>query len=59
MLKTFGLLPTHGHQLNNVSAGEVNTIDLADFNKDLRVDIVVGTRTSITQGKLVVYFYSD
>ncbi len=59
LLKTFGLLPTHGHQLNNVSAGEVNTIDLADFNKDLRVDIVVGTRTSITQGKLVVYFYSD
>lgn len=59
LLKTFGLLPSYGIQLNETSAGEVNTIDLADFNKDSRIDIVVGTRTSITQGKLIIYFYNE
>jgi type II secretory pathway pseudopilin PulG len=59
LLKTFGLLPSFGTQLNESSAGEINTIDLADFNKDSKTDIVVGTRTSMTQGKLIIYFYNE
>jgi hypothetical protein len=59
VLKTFGMLPRSGVQLNTNSAGEVNTLDLADFNKDSKLDVVAGTRTSKTQGKLVIYFYSE
>jgi len=59
LLKTFGLLPSYGTQLNENSVGEINTIDVADFNKDSKTDIVVGTRTSMTQGKLIIYFYNE
>lgn len=48
--------------VNNIKvniAGEVVTIDLADFNKDSRTDIVVTTRTSQTSGKLAIYFVDD
>jgi len=37
-------------------AGEVVTIDFADFNRDGALDIVATTRTSQTSGKLAVYF---
>jgi len=40
-------------------AGEVVTIDFADFNKDSNTDIVVTTRTSATAGKLAIYFLDD
>lgn len=40
---------------NNI-AGEVVTIDFADFNKDSQTDIVVTTRVSQTSGKLAIYF---
>jgi type II secretory pathway pseudopilin PulG len=59
LLKTYGVFPTYGIQLNESAVGEVNTIDMADFNKDNKNDIVIGTRTSITQGKLVIYFYDE
>lgn len=39
-------------------AGEVVTIDFADFNKDNNEDVVVTTRTSATSGKLAIYFLS-
>jgi hypothetical protein len=34
-------------------------MDLGDFNLDNWADLVVGTRSSATQGKLLVYFYDD
>jgi len=40
-------------------AGEVVTIDFADFNRDSNPDIVVTTRTSATAGKLAIYFFDD
>ena len=41
-----------------VLSGGQDSFSLAssDFNKDGKTDIVVGTRTSSTSGKLVVYF---
>lgn len=56
VLPSYGTLPTFGQKVNNVAAGEIVTMDVADFNKDNRPDIVVGTRTSATQGRLVAYF---
>ena len=40
-------------------AGEVVTVDFADFNKDTKTDIVVTTRVSMTSGKLAIYFLDD
>jgi hypothetical protein len=59
LLKTFGLLPTDGIQMNQNLSGEIITIATADFNKDNKPDVVVGTRTSSSQGKLVIYFNDE
>lgn len=59
LLKTFGMLPTDGILMNSNLSGEVITIDAADFNKDNKTDVVVGTRTSSTQGKLIIYFNDE
>jgi hypothetical protein len=59
LLKTFGMLPTQGIQMNSNLSGEVITIDAADFNKDNKMDVVVGTRSSSTQGKLIIYFNDE
>jgi len=40
-------------------AGEVVTVDFADFNKDSNPDIVVTTRVSQTSGKLAIFFVDD
>jgi len=45
-------------RLNGSSFGEVATMDLADFDGDGRTDVVVGTQTSTSLGRLVV-FYND
>ena len=42
-----------------VSIGEVMTMSMSDFDRDRLKDIVVGTRTSSTQGKLIIYFYKQ
>jgi type II secretory pathway pseudopilin PulG/uncharacterized protein (DUF2141 family) len=55
-LATYGTLPTHGDKINVTQLGEIVTLDIADFNKDGKPDIVVGTRSSATQGRLVAYF---
>ena len=52
----FGFLPSSGTEWSGSEIGEVTTLDTNDFNKDGKTDIVVGTRTSSTSGKLVVYF---
>ena len=56
VLPAFGTLPTNGIKINTTDSGEIITMDVADFNKDNRPDIVVGTRSSATQGKLVAFF---
>jgi hypothetical protein len=56
ILPGYGTLPPSGQKINQVVSGEVITMDVADFNRDNRPDIVVGTRTSATQGRLVAYF---
>ncbi|MFO7915002.1 MAG: SdrD B-like domain-containing protein [Candidatus Krumholzibacteriales bacterium] len=56
VLPAYGTLPPSGTKINKTEAGEIISIDVADFNKDGRPDIVVGTRSSATQGKLVAYF---
>jgi len=59
-LETFGMLPSQGRQLNSTAhIGEVVTMNIGDFNNDNGKDVVVGTRTSTTQGKLLIYFYDD
>jgi type II secretory pathway pseudopilin PulG len=59
VLACYGTLPTYGEQINQTESGEIISIDVADFNKDSRPDIVVGTRSTATQGKLVAYFGRD
>jgi len=60
MMETFGTLPSRGRKLNTTGyIGEVVTMDLGDFNLDNWKDLVVGTRSSSTQGKLLVYFYDE
>jgi hypothetical protein len=38
------------------SVGEVITVTVNDFNKDSRRDFAIGTRTSASQGTVVVFF---
>ena len=56
ILPCYGTMPTYGQKINQTDSGEIITMDVADFNKDNRPDIVVGTRTSATQGRLIAYF---
>lgn len=56
VLASYGTFPSSGQKINRTESGEIVTIDVADFNKDSRPDIVVGTRSSATQGRLVAYF---
>lgn len=59
LLETFGLLPTGGRQINTTSKnGEAVSMKIADFNSDGFKDVVVGTRTSPSQGKLFIFFYN-
>jgi hypothetical protein len=54
------MLPSSGRQLNSSQyIGEVVTMDIGDFNSDNLKDVVVGTRSSATQGKLLIYFHDD
>ena len=59
ILPAYGTLPPGGIGINTTNSGEVITMDVADFNKDSRPDIVVGTRDSATHGILVIYFGTD
>jgi hypothetical protein len=56
VLPAYGTLPSMGIKINATNNGEIVTMDVADFNRDGRPDIVLGTRTSSTQGSLVAYF---
>ncbi len=54
--RAFGYLPNSGTVWSGSEIGEVVTLDAQDFNKDGLTDVVVGTRTGSSSGKLVVYF---
>ena len=56
VLPAYGTLPSTGIVINSSNNGEIVTMDIADFNRDGRPDIVLGTRTSATQGSLVAFF---
>jgi len=56
ILPAYGTLPENGTKINTSDLGEIISIAVADFNKDSRPDIVVGTRSSVTQGRLVAFF---
>lgn len=56
LLQAYGTLPPSGLKINQTESGEIIAMDVADFNKDNLPDLVVGTRTSATQGRLVAYF---
>jgi hypothetical protein len=56
VLPAYSTLPVAGTKINTSSPGEIISIGVADFNKDGRPDIVVGTRSSATQGRLIAYF---
>ncbi|MCK4776320.1 MAG: hypothetical protein KAT30_16105, partial [Candidatus Krumholzibacteria bacterium] len=43
-------------KLNTGIMGEAAALDLADFNKDGRLDVVAGTRVSFSLGKVVVFY---
>ena len=52
----FGFLPSSGTEFTSDDIGEVITLTVNDFNKDYRNDIAVGTRTSSSEGTVVVFF---
>ena len=54
--RAFGFLPTNGMVISSSGVGEVITSTVADFNRDGASDVSVGTRTSGSTGKVVVYF---
>ncbi|MBN1884761.1 MAG: VCBS repeat-containing protein [Candidatus Krumholzibacteriota bacterium] len=56
VLPSYGTLPDGGLKVNTSDMGEIIAIGVADFNKDSRPDLVVGTRSSATQGRLIAYF---
>jgi len=56
ILPAYGTLPSVGIKINATNNGEIVTMDVADFNRDGRPDIVLGTRTSAAKGSLVAYF---
>ncbi len=52
----YGYLPSSGNAWVSPNIGEAITLTINDFNKDYRPDIAVGTRTSLSQGHVVVFF---
>ena len=56
VFQCYGYMPSSGNEWTSPNVGEVITLTLDDFNKDWKQDIAVGTRTSLSQGKVVVFF---
>ena len=56
VLPAYGTLPSVGTKINVTNTGEIVTMDIADLNRDGRHDIVFGTRSSATEGSLIIYF---
>lgn len=56
VFQCYGYMPSSGNEWTSPNVGEVITLTTNDFNKDWKEDIAVGTRTSLSQGKVVVFF---
>lgn len=56
VFQCYGYMPSSGNEWTSPNVGEVITLTVSDFNKDWKEDIAVGTRTSLSQGKVVVFF---
>ena len=56
LYRAYGYLPSAPQQISGLNVGEVITMTNADYNKDGAPDLAVGTRTSATSGKVVIYF---
>jgi len=56
VFQCYGYMPSSGNEWTSPNVGEVITLTIDDFNKDWKQDIAVGTRTSLSQGKVVVFF---
>jgi hypothetical protein len=56
LYRAFGYLPSTPQHVSTTQVGEVITMTSADYNKDGAPDLAVGTRTSATAGKVVIYF---
>jgi hypothetical protein len=56
VFQCYGYMPSSGSEWTSPNVGEVITLTIDDFNKDWKQDIAVGTRTSLSQGKVVVFF---
>ncbi len=56
VFQCYGYMPSSGNAWASPNIGEVITLAIDDFNKDWEQDIAVGTRTSLSQGKVVVFF---
>jgi hypothetical protein len=54
--EAFGYLPSAGNAYISPDIGEAITLTVNDFNNDYRYDFAVGTRTSLSQGHVVVFF---
>jgi type II secretory pathway pseudopilin PulG len=54
--RCYGYLPSSPQVASASDVGEVITTTTADYNKDGAPDVAVGTRTSSTAGKVVIYF---
>ncbi len=56
VFQCYGYMPSSGSEWTSPNVGEVITLTIDDFNRDWKQDIAVGTRTSLSQGKVVVFF---
>ena len=56
IFQCYGFLPSSGNEFTSANVGETITLTVNDFNKDYRNDLAVGTRTSLSQGTVVVFF---
>jgi hypothetical protein len=54
--EAYGYLPSAENAYISPDIGEAITLTVNDFNEDYMYDIAVGTRTSLSQGHVVVFF---
>ena len=56
LYRSYGFMPDTGEVISSSSVGEIVTMVAADFDKDGAPDLAVGSRTSVSTGKVVVFF---
>lgn len=56
VFQCYGYLPSAGNAWTSRDIGEAIAMTVNDFNKDYANDMAIGTRTSLSQGHVVVFF---